>query len=120
MGMNDKPLEPSKEMSTFFYENKLYEFSQKELSDHDRSQMKLMSETVPEAKYSIGGVLMSLEYLSQLSSVVLEVKDMDYEALGKKTKLQYFLNGLFFLLLTIIFSLSGYFLIMRFILEPSN
>lgn len=115
MGMNDKPLVPNKEVSNFFYENKLYEFSQKKLSVADRSQMKEMAETSPEAKYGIGRVLLSLEYLEQLSSVVLEIKDQDYENLGKRTKLEHGINILFFIVLTLIFSVSGYYLISLFL-----
>jgi hypothetical protein len=114
MNMNSKPLKPRRELSTFFYENKLYEFSQKELPPDDRMQMKKMAETSPEAKYSIGGVLMALEYLEQLSSVSLHVSDSDYESLGKRTKAQHALNILVFILLTAAFSVSGYFLVLKF------
>ncbi len=111
MGMNSKPLVAQKELSSFFYENKLYEFSQKELSEVDRVKMKKMAETLPDAKYRIGSVLLSLEYLEQLSGVTLEIKDQDYENLGKRTRFQHGINITFFLILTLLLSVSGYYLI---------
>ncbi len=118
--MNSKPVELDKKISTFFYENKLYEFSQKELSEVDRLKMKEMAESIPEAKYEIGGVLLGLEYLNKLQDVTLEVKDIDYENLGKRSRFQKVLNIIFFVLLTIIFSVSGYYVINIFLNEASN
>ncbi|MGH1467951.1 MAG: hypothetical protein ACRBBP_03595 [Bdellovibrionales bacterium] len=111
VGMNDKPIKPNKKISSFFYENKLYEFSQKELSEADRLKMKEMAEEVPEAKYEIGGVLLGLEYLGKLRGISLEVKDIDYENMGKRSGLQKGLNLALFILLTIIFSVSGYYVL---------
>lgn len=86
MGMNDKPLRPGKYISSFFYENKLYEFSQKELSSENRVRMKKLAETLPEARHEIGRVLLALEYLQKLSNVSLEIKNINYKDLGKRRR----------------------------------
>lgn len=114
MGMNDKPIKPKREISPFFYENKLYEFSQKKLSSDDRAEMKKMIENDHDSKYGIGGVLLSLEYLQKLSEVNLEVKEVEYEKLGRRGKWSHLLNFAFFTILTGIFSLSGYYILLYF------
>jgi hypothetical protein len=54
--MNKQVLESKRELTPFFFENKLYEFSQKKLDAFNRQLMKKMTEDSPEAKYTIGKV----------------------------------------------------------------
>ncbi len=111
MSMNDKPLVQKKIFSLFFYKSKLYEFSQKKLFKTDHLAMKQMSEKISEAKYEIGGVLLSLEYLSKLNEVSLEIKNKDHNSLERKSSLYKTSIVLFFIVLTIIFSVSGYYIV---------
>ncbi len=120
MGMNDKPFIGEPLFSSFFYENKLYEFSQKKLSKADHLVMKKMSGKTSELKYEIGGVLLSLEYLNKLKEVSLEVKKIDYENLEKKSFLYKTFIFLFFIVLTTAFSVSGYYVIRIFFQEGLN
>ena len=112
--MNDKPMKPKRKISSFFYENKLYEFSQKKLSPEDRAEMKKMVGGDHDSKYGIGGVLLSLEYLKKLSEVSLEVKEVEYEKLGRRGRWAHLLNFAFFMILTGAFSLSGYYILLYF------
>lgn len=117
--MNKQTLKTNKELSHFFFENKLYEFSQKKLNTFERDLMKAMTEKSPEAKYSIGMVLMSLEYLTKIQGVQLEVDSTELiELAKKKSRIVKVLNVLFFTLLTICFFASGYILLNEFVLVP--
>lgn len=117
--MNKETLKTNKELSHFFFENKLYEFSQKEMTFFERDLMKTMTEKSPEAKYSIGMVLMSLEYLAKIQGVQLEVDSSELiEIAKKKSRILRLLNVLFFTLLTICFFVSGYILLNEFVLVP--
>jgi len=107
--MNKEEIKPKLEMSSFFFENKLYEFSQKKLNASDRESMKSMTSHSPEAKYKIGMVLLSLEYLNKIDAVRM---DIDQQALlnsaRKKELWSKAFSFLFFLVLTLIFFTSGY------------
>lgn len=107
--MNKYEIKSKSDMSPFFFENKLYEFSQKKLTDFDRTAMKKMTATSPEAKYKIGMVLLSLEYLDKMNEVFLTVdKNEMISAARKKERVTKALNFVFFLVLTACFFTSGY------------
>ena len=117
--MNKQVLESKRELTPFFFENKLYEFSQKKLDAFNRQLMKKMTEDSPEAKYTIGKVLMSLEYLEKIQDVNLDMNLEDLVIVAKKkSKMIKILNLIFFALLTICFFVSGYILMNEFLLVP--
>jgi len=107
--MNKEVVKSKAELSSFFFENKLYEFSQKKLNDHDREAMKRMTSTSPEAKYKIGMVLLSLEYLEKIDEISMDIdKNEMLLAAKRKDKVTKFFNLIFFLVLTACFFTSGY------------
>jgi|GEM_PF-3245020 len=107
--MNKEEIKSKSNLSPFFFENKLYEFSQKKLKEFDRNAMKQMTANSPEAKYKIGMVLLSLEYLDKMDEIIMDVdKEEILLATRKKERLSKILNFAFFLILTICFFTSGY------------
>ena len=119
--MNKEILKPKKVLSSFFFENRLYEFSQKKLKPSDRLAMKSMTSESPDAKYRIGTVLMSLEYLEKIEDVVLTVNEEELlTAARRKSKISRALNFVFFLALTTCFFVSGYFVLTEHILKGAN
>lgn len=116
--MNKETLKPKQDLSPFFFENRLYEFSQKKLKKFERDAMKKMTSASPEAKYRVGMVLMSLEYLEKIQDVTLSInKEELLEMEERKSKMAKLLNFVFFLALTLSFFVSGYFLIGEYILK---
>jgi hypothetical protein len=107
--MNNKEVKSKADLSPFFFENKLYEFSQKKLNERDREAMKRMTTTSPEAKYKIGMVLLSLEYLEKIEHVSMDIdKNEMLLAAKRRDRISKLFNFLFFLLLTACFFTSGY------------
>ena len=64
--MNEAKLNHNKQLSSFFFEKKLYQYVLKTLSECDRGLMREYSETNKKAKKSLASLLMSFEYLNQL------------------------------------------------------
>lgn len=118
--MNEKPLDLKRNFSFFFYQNKLYDFSQKKLSEQERLEMLKWIERSPVAKHEIGSVLMALEYLEKLSQVELNLSEKLLREEVKKAQLKNKLSHiLVFVTLFIVFFVSGYYCLEVFILGNS-
>lgn len=119
-GMNDRPLKPPQNLSYFFYESKLYDYSQKRLSDFERNAMKAWAEESPEAKHSLGSLLMALEYLEKINTVSIEFgEEKLLKELQKSKKKSRLLHFGFFIFLCFVFLISGYYCI-QVLLSPGG
>lgn len=70
--MNKAKLSQQKNLSPFFFEKKIYQYTSKSLSDSDRLLMKSYTEKDTRAKKVLASVLMSLEYLEELKETNIQ------------------------------------------------
>lgn len=76
---------PPREMSEFFFEQRLYDFTNKNLSSFLTEDMKKYMDENMEAKEKVGAMLLAFEYFNAISEIKLEY-DKD-EFLNYKTTL---------------------------------
>lgn len=63
---------PSRDMSDFFFEQRLYDFTNKNLSAVLTEDMKKYMDENIEAKEKVGAMLLAFEYFNSISEIKLE------------------------------------------------
>ncbi len=106
--MNNEPFKQERKISQFFYENILFDYVNKELSDEDHKLMKELTSKGPDNKKHLGSVLLALEYLNKLNSVELKTAPEKPKSSFIKFLSKQKFKFLFFTLTTL-FILSGYY-----------
>lgn len=105
--MNEERLLPKRKPSDFFFSNKIYDYSQKNLSDLDRKLMKSHSEKNTEQKRLLASSLMALEYLENLKKTSLNEDQVKLIIKVEKRK-RNFLNSIIFIVLVSMVLVFGY------------
>lgn len=105
--MNEEKLWPKRQSSDFFFTNKIYDYSQKKLSELDRKLMKEHSEKSSEQKKILASSLMALEYLESLGKTSLN-EEWVKTLMAKEKRKRGFINSLIFLTLVTMVLIFGY------------
>lgn len=63
---------PSRDVSDFFFDQRLYDYTNKNLDSHITEDMKKYMDSNPEAKEKVGAMLLAFEYFNTISEVKLE------------------------------------------------
>lgn len=105
--MNEEKLLPKRESSDFFFSNKIYDYSQKKLSDLDRRLMKKHSEKSSEQKRLLASSLMALEYLEDLKKTSLN-QEMVKSLMSTEKRKRSLINTFIFSILLSMILLFGY------------
>lgn len=69
---------PSREMSDFFFEQRLYDFTNKNLSSFQTDDMKRYMEEHIDAKEKVGAMLLAFEYFNAISEIKLEYDKAEF------------------------------------------
>lgn len=68
----ERLIPPSREMSDFFFEQRLYDFTNKNLSPFQTDDMKKYIDEHVDAKEKVGAMLLAFEYFNAISEIKLE------------------------------------------------
>lgn len=63
---------PSRDVSDFFFEQRLYDFANKNLDSHVTEDMKKYMDENTDAKEKVGAMLLAFEYFNSISEIKLE------------------------------------------------
>ncbi len=63
---------PSRDVSDFFFEQRLYDYANKNLDSHVNDDMKKYMDENIEAKEKVGALLLAFEYFNAISEIKLE------------------------------------------------
>lgn len=69
---------PSREMSDFFFEQRLYDFTNKNLSTFQTEDMKKYMDEHVDAKEKVGAMLLAFEYFNAISEIKLEYDKAEF------------------------------------------
>ncbi len=69
---------PPREMSEFFFEQRLYDFTNKKLSPFLTEDMKKYMDDNMEAKEKVGAMLLAFEYFNAISEIKLEYDKSEF------------------------------------------
>ena len=69
---------PSREMSDFFFEQRLYDFTNKNLSSFQTDDMKKYMDEHVDAKEKVGAMLLAFEYFNAISEIKLEYDKAEF------------------------------------------
>lgn len=78
---------PSRDVSDFFFEQRLYDFTNKNLSTHVTEDMKKYMDDNMEAKEKVGAMLLAFEYFNAISEIKLDYNKDEFLS-NKKTWIQ--------------------------------
>lgn len=105
--MNEEKLLPNRKSSDFFFSNKIYDYSQKRLSELDRELMKKHSEKSAEQKRLLASSLMALEYLEDLKKTSLN-EELVKNLISSEKRKRNFINSFIFIILLSMILIFGY------------
>lgn len=69
---------PSREMSDFFFEQRLFDFTTKNLAPYLTDEMKKYMDENMEAKEKVGAMLLAFEYFNAISEIKLEYDKSEF------------------------------------------
>ena len=69
---------PSREMSDFFFEQRLFDFTTKNLAPYLTDEMKKHMDENMEAKEKVGAMLLAFEYFNAISEIKLEYDKAEF------------------------------------------
>jgi hypothetical protein len=84
----DRLKPPSRDVSDFFFEQRLYDFTNKNLPSHATEDMKKYMDDNMEAKEKVGAMLLAFEYFNSIAEIKLDYNKDEFLT-NKKTWIQW-------------------------------
>lgn len=105
---------PQREVSDFFFEQRLYDFANKNLEEHVNNDMKKHMDENPESKEKVGAMLLAFEYFNSISEIKIDYDEKEFlnarrsfaSRLRKKVRVISFLMLFLLMILVFLFSLE--------------
>lgn len=106
---------PPRVVSDFFFEQRLYDFANKNLEAHVTEDMKKYMDESSDAKEKVGALLLAFEYFNAISEIKLEYDKNEFLNFKKdwiyqlRINLKWILFGglLFFIFIVMLFNLEA-------------
>lgn len=98
---------PLRDVSEFFFEQRLFDFTNKKLQTHLNQDMKAYIKNNVEAKEKVGAMLLAYEYFNAISEIKIKYDEKEFLDIFPSLKKRFFYKfKVFFVIVFFLFVLS--------------